>query len=349
MEKRIIECVPNFSEGRDRTVIKQITDAIESVEGVLLLNVDPGEAANRTVVTFAGSPEAVVEAAFRGAKKAGEVIDMRKHHGTHPRIGATDVLPLVPITGITLEECAELARELAARMAREAGIPCYAYEAAAFVPEHKNLARCRAGEYEALAEKLTDPQRQPDFMPWEGREPKVGSREWETALRTGISVVGARDYLIAVNWNLNSTSTAIAKEIACDVREKGRPGQPGTLKSTKAIGWYIDEYGIAQVSMNMTNINITPLHQAFEEVSRCAKKRGVLVTGTEIIGLVPKRALMEAGRYFLEKENRPTDIPETDIIRTAIRVMGLDDLRPFDARKKVIEYVMEESEKEKRA
>lgn len=330
MGKRIIECVPNFSEGRDMAVIRQITDAIESVEGIRVLNVDPGEATNRTVVTFAGEPEAVCEAAFRGAKKAGEAIDMRKHHGTHPRIGATDVLPLIPVAGITLEECAQLARQLAARMAREAGIPCYAYEASAFKPERKNLAVCRAGEYEALKEKLTNPEKQPDFMP----------SDLSKAYQTGCSVVGARDFLIAVNWNLNTTDRHLAHAIACDVREKGRPTAPGTLKCTKAIGWYIEEYGIAQVSMNMTDIHVTPLHVAFEEVSRCARNRGVCVTGTEIIGLVPKSALVDAGRYFLEKQHLPVDISEDELIDTAVKTMRLDDLRPFHPREKVIEYLL---------
>ena len=359
----IIECVPNFSEGRDMNIIKQITDAIESVEGVCLLNVDPGEATNRTVVTFVGSPEAVVEAAFRGAKKAAEVIDMRKHHGTHPRMGATDVLPLIPVSGITLEECALLARQLAERMANEVGIPCYAYEASAFKPERKNLAVCRAGEYEALQEKLTNPDRQPDFMP---SLPTTGKGDDfqlpENILRSGISVVGARDFLIAVNWNLNTTSTRRANAIAFDVREKGRPKRegnpitgkpvmdengkpvmiPGTLKCTKAIGWYIDEYGIAQVSMNMTNLNVTPLHVAFDEVCRCAQNRGLRVTGTEIVGLVPKRALIDAGKYFLEKQHRSVGIPEEDIVKIAVKSMGLDDLKPFHPREKVIEYLLED-------
>ena len=381
-EKQIIECVPNYSEGRDMSIIKQITDAIESVEGVSLLNVDPGEATNRTVVTFVGEPEAVVEAAFRGAKKAGEVIDMRKHHGAHPRMGATDVLPLIPVAGITLEECAELARKLAERMAREAGIPCYAYEASAFRPERKNLAVCRAGEYEALEEKLTNPDKRPDFMP---ESLKVESSELKDSssgskaegsklltlnpqlLRTGCTAVGARDFLIAVNWNLNTTSTRRANAIAFDVREKGRPVregnpitgtpkrdadgniifQPGTLKATKAIGWYIDEYGIAQVSMNMTNLNVTPLHVAFDEVCRCAQNRGIRVTGTEIVGLVPKRALIDAGKYFLEKQHRSVGIPEEDIIQMAVKSMGLDDLKPFNPREKVIEYLMEDRQKTK--
>ena len=361
-EKQIIECVPNYSEGRDMSVIKQITDEIESVEGIKLLDVDPGEATNRTVVTFVGEPQAVVEAAFRGAKKAAEVIDMRKHHGAHPRMGATDVLPLIPVAGITLEECAELARQLADRMAREAGIPCYAYEASAFKPERKNLAVCRAGEYEALVEKLTDPEKQPDFMP-----PSVGSGSPasipEGILRSGCTAVGARDFLIAVNYNLNTTSTRRANAIAFDVREKGRPKRegnpitgtpmkdengktimiPGTLKGTKAIGWYIDEYGIAQVSMNITNMNQSPLHVCFDEVCRCAQNRGIRVTGTEIVGLVPKRALIDAGKYFLEKQHRSVGIPEQDIINIAIHSMGLDDLKPFNAREKVIEYLLEDS------
>ena len=240
-QKRIVECVPNFSEGRDMEVIKKITDSIEKVEDVSVLNVDPGAATNRTVVTFVGTPEAVVEAAFQAVKTAGELIDMSKHKGAHPRIGATDVLPLIPVAGITLEECAKMARDLAKRIADELQIPCYCYEAAAFKPERKNLAVCRSGEYEAIPEKLSDPERQPDFMP----------ADTSRAVHTGCSVVGARDFLIAVNFNLNSTSTRRANAIAFDVREKGRPGQPGTLKCTKAIGWYIDEYGIAQVSMNM--------------------------------------------------------------------------------------------------
>ena len=352
MTKRIIECVPNFSEGRDMSVIKHITDEIESVRDVTLLNVDPGEATNRTVVTFVGEPDAVAEAAFRAVAKAAQLIDMRQHHGTHPRMGATDVLPLIPIAGISLEECAELARQLAARIAREIGVPCYCYEASAYKPERKNLAVCRAGEYEALERKLTTPDLQPDFMP----------EHLEVAPRSGCTVVGARDFLIAVNFNLNTTSTRLASEIAFDVREKGRPlregnpitgkprrdangniiMRPGTLKCTKAIGWYIDEYGIAQVSMNMTNLNVTPLHVAYDEVCRCAKNRGVRVTGTEIIGLVPKRALIDAGRYYLQKQNRPTNIPESDIMNIAVKSMGLDDLKPFNPREKVIEYMLED-------
>ena len=359
---QIIECVPNFSEGRDMTIIRQITDSIESVDGVRLLNVDPGDATNRTVVTFVGSPEAVCEAAFRGAKKAAEVIDMRRHHGAHPRMGATDVLPLIPVSGITLQECALLARQLAERMACEAGIPCYAYEASAFKPERKNLAVCRAGEYEALHEKLTNPEKRPDFMPPLPVGSGFAATIPESIQRCGCTAVGARDFLIAVNFNLNTTSTRRANAIAFDVREKGRPKRegnpitgkpvldtdgkpvmiPGTLKATKAIGWYIDEYGIAQVSMNMTDLSVTPLHVAFDEVCRCAQLRGIRVTGTEIVGLVPKRALIDAGRYFLEKQHRSTGIPEEDIIKIAIKSMGLDDLRPFNPREKVIEYLLED-------
>lgn len=366
MAKQIIECVPNFSEGRDMNVIRQITDEIESVKGVKLLDVDLGEATNRTVVTFVGEPADVVEAAFRSVAKAGQLIDMRQHHGAHPRMGATDVLPLIPVAGITLEECAALARQLAGRIAHELAIPCYCYEAAAYTPERKNLAVCREGEYEALAEKLTTEGKQPDFMP-EGKAPlPVAAGElYERIERTGCIAVGARDFLIAVNYNLNTTSTRRANAIAFDVREKGRPVreghpitgkpkkdetgntimQPGTLKCTKAIGWYIDEYGIAQVSMNMTNLNVTPLHVAFDEVCRCAQNRGIRVTGTEIVGLVPKKTLIDAGRYFLQKQNRSTGIPEEDLIKIAVKSMGLDDLKPFNPREKVIEYMLEDAEK----
>ena len=351
-KKQIVECVPNFSEGRDMGIIKQITDAVETVEGVKLLDVDPGEATNRTVVTFVGEPEAVVEAAFNSFAKAAELIDMRKHHGAHPRIGATDVLPIVPVSGITLEECAELSRKLAKRIADELSIPCYCYEAAAFKAERKNLAVCRKGEYEGIAERIMD----------EGEKPDFGARPYdEQVAKTGCTVVGARDFLIAVNFNLNTTSTRRANAIAFDVREKGRPVregnpitgkkkldengkvimQPGTLKGTKAIGWYIDEYGIAQVSMNITNINVTPLHKAFDEVCRCAQNRGLRVTGTEIVGLVPERALTEAGKYFLEKQHRSAGIPKEDILKIAIKSMGLEDLRPFNPKEKVIEYLLE--------
>lgn len=359
MEKRIVECVPNFSEGRDKQVIGQITAAIEAAGGVKLLDVDPGEATNRTVVTFVGEPEAVVEAAFQGVKRAAELIDMRKHKGAHPRMGATDVLPLIPIAGITLEECAELARRLAERIAAELRVPTYCYEAAALKPERKNLAVCRAGEYEALPEKLAHEASAPDF----------GARPYDDEVaRTGATTVGARDFLIAVNFNLNTTSTRRANAIAFDVREKGRPVregnpitgkvvkdadgkpvmQPGTLKATKAIGWFIEEYGIAQVSMNITNIAVTPLHVAFDEVCRKADARGVRVTGTEIVGLVPKRALVEAGRYFLRKQHRSTGISEEEIIRIAIKSMGLDDLKPFNPQEKVIEYLLAADDKRRR-
>lgn len=351
MKTRIIECVPNFSEGRDKNVIKSITDAIKSVKGINLLDVDPGEATNRTVVTFVGEPEAVVEAAFRGVKRAAELIDMRSHHGAHPRMGATDVCPLIPISGITLEECAELARKLAKRIADELEIPTYCYEAAAFTPERRNLAVCREGEYEALPEKMN----------YSGKGPDFGDRPFdEKAARSGATTVGARDFLIAVNFNLNTTSTRRANAIAFDVREKGRPMreggkitgkplkdadgntimQPGTLKATKAIGWFIDEYGIAQVSMNITDISVTPLHIAFDEVCRAANARGLRVTGTEIVGLVPKRTLIEAGRYFLHKQQRSTGISEDEIIRMAVKSMGLDELTPFRPEEKVIEFMI---------
>ena len=357
--KQIVECVPNFSEGRDMNVIRQITDEIEGVKGVKLLDVDPGEATNRTVVTFVGEPADVVEAAFRAVKKAGQLIDMRQHHGAHPRIGATDVLPIVPVSGITLEECAEISRQLAKRIANELNIPCYCYEAAAFTPERQNLAICRKGEYEGIAERINDDAEAPDF----GRRPFD-----EQVARTGCTVVGARDFLIAVNFNLNTTSTRRANAIAFDVREKGRPMRegnpivgkkllnadgtpmmkPGTLKCTKAIGWYIDEYGIAQVSMNITNINVTPLHKAFDEVCRCAQNRGVRVTGTEIVGLVPERTLLEAGRYFLKKQQRSAGIPKRDILNIAIKSFGLSDLKEFKPEEKIIEYVMAEGEEKQR-
>ena len=355
-EKQIVECVPNISEGRNKEVIKQVTDEIERVKGVKLLDVDPGEATNRTVITFVGTPDVVMEAAFRCVQKAAQLIDMRQHHGAHPRMGATDVCPLIPVSGITLEECAELARKLAERIATELKVPCYCYEAAARTPERKNLAICRKGEYEGLQERMTGEKEAPDF----------GARPWDEGVaRSGCTAVGARDFLIATNFNLNTTSTRRANAIAFDVREKGRPQReggspvgkpmkdangktimiPGTLKGTKAIGWYIDEYEIAQVSMNITDINVTPLHVAFDEVSRCAQNRGVRVTGTEIVGLIPKRTLIDAGKYFLKKQQRSTGIPENDIIKIAIKSMGLDDLKEFNPREKVIEFLLEDAEK----
>ena len=357
--RQLIECVPNYSEGRDRSVIDRIVAAIATVKGVKVLDVDPGEATNRTVVTFVGSPEDVCEAAFRGAAKAQELIDMRLHHGAHPRSGATDVLPLIPVSGITLEECASLARELAKRLFVELGIPCYCYEAAAFKPERKNLAVCRAGEYEALPEKIADPDRRPDFSP----------ESWnEVAARSGATNVGARNFLVAVNYNLNTTSTRRAMAIAFDVREKGRKAReggsltgkllkdengeqiwiPGTLKGCKAIGWYIDEYGIAQVSMNITDIEATPLHVAFEEVSRAAAARGLKVTGAEIVGLVPKKVLMEAGRFYLARQQRSLGISEEEIMKIAVKSMSLDDLKPFNPKEKVIEYLMQDEAEEAR-
>ena len=349
MEK-IIECVPNFSEGRNKETIKAITDAIESVKGIRLLDVDPGEATNRTVVTFVGEPDAVCEAAFRGVRRAAELIDMNLHHGAHPRMGATDVLPLIPVAGVTLEECAEMARKLAKRISDSLEIPTYCYEAAAFRPERRNLAVCRRGEYEGLPERMGG-EDGPDF----------GNRPFdEHTSRTGATAVGARDFLIAVNFNLNSTSTRRANAIAFDVREKGRPKReggkpngkpvkdengnvimiPGTLPGTKAIGWYIDEYGIAQVSMNITDISRTPLHVAFDEVTRAAAARGIRVTGTEIVGLVPKKAITDAGRYFLHKQQRSTGLPESEIIRMAVRSMGLDEVAPFNPEEKIIEYLI---------
>ena len=334
------------------SVIDAIVAAISSVEGVKVLDVDPGAATNRTVVTFVGAPEDVVEAAFRGARCAGELIDMRHHHGAHPRSGATDVLPLVPVAGVTLEECAALARSLAERLFTELGIPCYCYESAALRPERRNLAVCRAGEYEALPEKMADPERRPDF----------GGVYDDTAARCGATNVGARNFLVAVNFNLNTTSVRRAMAVAFDVREKGRKAReggsltgrllkdaageqiwiPGTLKGCKAIGWYIDEYGIAQVSMNITDISATPLHAAFEEVSRAAAARGLRVTGAEIVGLVPKSVLLDAGRFYLEKQRRSLGISGDEIMKIAVKSMSLDDLAPFNVREKVIEYRMED-------
>lgn len=351
--KQIIECVPNFSEGRDKSVIDAIVADIEKGGDVRVLDVDPGEATNRTVVTFVGEPDAVVEAALRGMKKAAELIDMRNHHGAHPRMGATDVCPLIPVSGITLEECAALARKLAERAANELNIPCYCYEAAAFTPERKNLAVCRQGEYEGLADRMGKEDKGPDY----------GNRPFdEDVARTGCTAVGARDFLIAVNFNLNTTSTRRANAIAFDVREKGRPQReggkpngkpikdtegntimlPGTLKATKAIGWFIDEYGIAQVSMNITDISTTPLHKAFDEVCRAAAARGVRVTGTEIVGLVPKRTLIDAGKHYLRMQQRSVGISEDEIIKIAVKSMGLDELKPFVRDEKIIEDMLQD-------
>lgn len=358
MGKRLIECVPNFSEGSNMEIINSIASQVSETEGVKLLNVDPGVATNRTVVTFVGEPEAVLEAAFKAVRRASELIDMRSHKGAHPRIGATDVLPLIPVAGVTIEEAAEMARRLARRISDELGIPTYNYEAAAQRPERRNLAVCRAGEYEGLSKKISTEEGRPDFGPAEFTE---------RAALSGATVVGARDFLVAVNYNLNTTSTRRANAIAFDVREKGRPAReggkvngkplkdengkaimiPGTLKGCKAIGWYIDEYRVAQVSMNITNISQTSLHEAYEEVSRAAAARGIRVTGTEIVGLVPKAVLIDAGKHFLRKQERSTGIPDSEIIRIAIKSMGLDELKPFDARERVIEYLLEDTDTKK--
>ena len=349
--KQLIECVPNFSEGRNLDVIKQITNEIESVEGIKLLDVDPGASTNRTVVTFVGEPADVLEAAFRGIRKAQELIDMRNHHGDHPRFGATDVCPLVPVAGITMEETAEYARKLAERVGKELNIPVFCYENSAFKPERRNLANCRQGEYEALKERIVTKEWKPDFGP---------NKFTESVAKSGASAIGARDFLIAVNYNLNTTSTRRANAIAFDVRETGRPkregnpitgkiikdanGNPvmisGTLKGTKAIGWFIKEYGIAQVSMNITSIRETPLHVAFEEVCKKAAARGIRVTGTEIVGLVPKSVLIDAADYYLAKQQRSLGIDEAEKMKIAIKSMGLDDLKPFDPAEKVIEYMI---------
>ena len=354
--KKIIECVPNFSEGRDMTIIKQITDVIESCDGVRLLDVDPGQATNRTVVTFVGTPDEVIEAAFQAVKKASELIDMSKHSGAHPRFGATDVCPLVPVANITMDEVVEYAHKLAQRIGEELEIPIYCYEDAAKVPERRNLAFCRAGEYEGLQQKLADPNMKPDYGP-----AKFNAK-------AGVTAVGARDFLVAINYNLNTTSTRRANAVAFDVREKGRPQRegnpitgkkktdengkvlwnPGTLKGTKAIGWFIDEYGIAQVSMNITNITQTPVHVAFDEVCAKAQARGIRVTGSEIVGLVPKKVLIDAGNHYLAKQSRSLGISEEEKVKIAVKSMGLDDLKPFNPQEKVIEYLLESENTEQK-
>lgn len=348
---RIIECVPNFSEGRNMDIINQIVAAITSVETVKLLNIDPGKATNRTVVTFAGDPDSVIEAAFRGAKKASEIIDMSKHTGEHPRFGATDVLPLIPIAGITMEETVEYARKLAKRIGEELEIPVYCYANAAYNEPRRELSYCRSGEYEGLESKLSKPEWKPDFGPA------------RMNIRSGAMAVGARDFLIAYNVNLNTTSTRRANAIAFDVREKGRPKRegdsitgkivtdengeqvfiPGTLKSVKAIGWFIEEFGVAQISMNLTNINVTPLHVAFDEVCKKADARGIRVTGSEIVGLVPLNSMLEAGRYFLRKQNRSVGVSDEELIKIAVKSLGLDDLYKFKPEEKIIEYVLEDT------
>ena len=345
--KQIVECVPNFSEGRDLNIIKQITDEIEKVDGVRLLDVDPGKATNRTVVTFVGHPKAVIEAAYQAIKKASELIDMSKHSGEHPRMGATDVCPLIPISGITMEETAAYAHELGKRVGESLQIPVFMYEAAATSPDRQNLAIIRAGEYEGMAAKLKDPKWHPDY----------GTNIFNE--RAGATVIGARDFLVAYNVNLNTTSVRRANSVAFDVRENGRiktdangknvldaSGEPiripGACKSVKAIGWYIEEYGIAQISMNLTNINVTPLHIAFDACCQSAQGRGLRVTGSELVGLVPKSVLIDAGKHFLKQQKRSVGISEKELIHIAVRTLGLDELSPFDPSKKVIEYLLED-------
>ena len=342
--KQLIECVPNFSEGSDLSIIKQITNEIESVEGVRLLDVDPGKATNRTVVTFVGEPISVIEAAFRAIKKAAELIDMRKHTGEHPRMGATDVCPLIPVANISMEETAEWAKKLGERVGNELEIPVYLYEDAQKNPERKNLSIIRAGEYEGFSKKILLSEWAPDF----------GKAIFNA--KSGATVIGARDFLVAYNINLNTTSTRRANAIAFDVRESGRKiqnekgeeiVQPGTLKSVKAIGWFIEEYGVAQISMNLTNVNITPIHIAFDEVCKKANERGVRVTGSELVGLIPLKSLLDAGRYFLEKQQRSVGVSEKELIHIAIKSLGLDELSEFIPEKKIIEYLLNEEKQDK--
>ncbi|MEX1187640.1 MAG: glutamate formimidoyltransferase [Bacteroidia bacterium] len=353
--QQLIECVPNFSEGRDMNIIRQITDEIESVEGVLLLNVDPGKATNRTVVTFVGPPTAAIEAAFLAIKKASELIDMTKHKGEHPRMGATDVCPLIPIAGISMEEVSEYARKLARRVGEQLNIPIYLYEAAAIIEGRNNLSEIRAGEYEGFFKKIHQPQWKPDFGPV------------EMHAKAGASVIGARDFLIAYNVNLNTTSVRRANSIAFDVRERGRVKRegdpvtgkivkdeqgnpvhtPGSLKAVKAIGWFIEEYGVAQISMNLTNISKTPVHIAFDEVCKRADARGIRVTGSELVGLLPLQCLLDAGKYFLEKQQRSIGVSEAELIKIAVKSMGLDELGPFEPEKRVIEYLLQDTASER--
>ncbi len=348
--KQLIECVPNFSEGRDLSIIKQITDVIESVNGIRLLNVDPGYATNRTVVTFVGEPEQVVDAAFRAIQRASELIDMRYHKGEHPRFGATDVCPFIPVSDITMEETIEYARLLAKRVGNQLNIPVYCYEFAAFEEKRQSLASCRAGEYEGLAEKMKTAEWQPDFGPSTFNE------------RSGATAIGARNFLIAYNVNLNTTSVRLANSIAFDIREAGRIKRegdpitgkiivdehgepvriPGTLKKVRAIGWFIKEYGIAQISINLTDITTTSVHQAFDEVCERAHDRGIRVTGSELIGMIPLQAMLDAGKYFLQKQHRSVGIPDHEIIRIAVKSLGLDELAPFDPDKRIIEYFLKD-------
>ncbi|MCF8379119.1 MAG: glutamate formimidoyltransferase [Bacteroidales bacterium] len=356
--KKLIECVPNISEGRDKNIIKQVTDVVETVEGVRLIDVDPGKATNRTVITFVGTPDEVCEAAFRVVKKAAELIDMSKHSGAHPRFGATDVCPLVPVANITMEETVEYARKLAKRIGEELGIPNYCYEFAAFKPERRNLASCRAGEYEAVKERIVTEQWKPDFGPAEFTE-KVK--------KSGVTAVGARNFLVAYNVNLNTTSTRRANSIAFDVRERGRNKReghpitgkivkdekgnpvmiPGMLKSVKAIGWFIEEYGVAQISMNLTDITVTSVHEAFDAVVKSATSRGIRVTGSELVGVIPLKAMLDAGKHYLKLQQRSIGIPDREIIKIAVKSLGLDELGPFDPDKKIIEYILEDKSQKK--
>ncbi len=352
MAKQLIECVPNFSEGCDMEIIRQITDEIETVEGVKLLDVDPGKATNRTVVTFVGEPADVIEAAFRAIKKASEIIDMSQHKGEHPRMGATDVCPLIPISNITMEETVKWAHKLGENVGQHLNIPIYMYESAATSTERRNLATVRAGEYEGLPEKLSNPVWKPDYGPAQFNP------------QSGATAIGARDFLIAYNVNLNTTSVRRANSVAFDIREKGRLKRkgdpivgevvkdkkgnperiPGTCKSVKAIGWFIEEYGVAQISMNLTNIKDTPLHKAFEECNKSATNRGLRVTGSELVGLVPLKVMLETGRYFLKKQKRSLGVSESKIIKIAVKSLGLDELGPFDPQKKIIEYQLRAQE-----
>ena len=354
-QEAIIECVPNFSEGRDMNIIKQITDEIESVDGVKLLDVDPGKATNRTVVTFVGSPQAVIDAAFLAIKKASEIIDMSKHKGEHPRMGATDVCPLIPVSGISMEETAAYAIQLAKRVGEELQIPAYLYEYAQPNKERNNLSVIRGGEYEGFFDKIKLPEWKPDFGPS------------VFPAKCGATVIGARDFLIAYNVNLNTKSVRLANSIAFDVREAGRVKRegnpitgkvvkdadgndvriPGKLKACKDIGWFIEEYNVAQISMNLTNYKITSVHQAFDEVCKSADKRGIRVTGSELVGLIPLEAMLEAGRYFLHKQKRSVGVSEQELIHIAVKSLGLDELAPFDADKKIIEYKLRNAANEK--
>ncbi len=353
--EQLIECVPNFSEGRDMNLIRQISAEIESVEGVKLLNTDPGKATNRTVITFVGNPKAVCEAAFLAIKKAGELIDMSRHKGEHPRMGATDVCPLIPISGISMEETAKYAQALAKRVGEELHIPIYLYEAAQRDKKRSNLSVIRQGEYEGFFKKIKLPEWKPDF----------GPAEFDA--KRGATVIGARDFLVAYNVNLNTTSTRRANSIAFDVREAGRVMRegdpitgkiindengkpkfiPGTLKSVKAIGWFIEEYGIAQISMNLTNIGITPVHIAFDEVCRKAEERGLRVTGSELVGLIPLKAMLDAGVYFLKKQQRSVGVSEKELIKIAVRSLGLNELSPFNPNERIIEYLLRDKNAEK--